>query len=243
VSPTLRAHRAEIERVSAFRGIMSGTARCVNTRRSLTRSLDQTEEGLAMQATRVRVLDTDPATGQTIVRHQVPDESRRRRRRGTGSDHITDQGYRYVTCAGHPLADKRGRLYEHRRVLFDSIGAGPHSCHWCNRPVAWKRHKGCTRLVVDHLNDDKLDNRPENLVPSCTRCNGDRGRRPDLLTHCERGHEWTSASTYIRPDNGSRQCRICARENDQKRRGKCCPCPGCSSVTLEHRPGCEVGAW
>jgi hypothetical protein len=25
--------------------------------------------------------------------------------------------------------------------------------------------------------------------------------------------------------------------------GKCCPCPGCSSVTLEHRPGCEVGAW
>ena len=25
--------------------------------------------------------------------------------------------------------------------------------------------------------------------------------------------------------------------------GKCCPCPGCSSVTLEHRPGCQVGAW
>jgi hypothetical protein len=25
--------------------------------------------------------------------------------------------------------------------------------------------------------------------------------------------------------------------------GKCLPCPGCSSVTLEHRPGCAVGAW
>jgi hypothetical protein len=31
---------------------MSGTARCANTERSLTRSLDLTEEGLAMQATR-----------------------------------------------------------------------------------------------------------------------------------------------------------------------------------------------
>jgi hypothetical protein len=40
-----------IEQASAFCGIMSGTARCVNTKRSLTRSLDQTEEGLAMQAT------------------------------------------------------------------------------------------------------------------------------------------------------------------------------------------------
>lgn len=42
----------KVEQKPAFHGIISGTARCVNTKRSLTRSLDLGEEGLAMQATR-----------------------------------------------------------------------------------------------------------------------------------------------------------------------------------------------
>ena len=38
------------EQESVFRGIISGTARCVNTKRSLTHLLDSTERGLAMDA-------------------------------------------------------------------------------------------------------------------------------------------------------------------------------------------------
>jgi hypothetical protein len=28
-------------------------------------------------------------------------------------------------------------------------------------------------------------------------------------THCKNGHEFTPENTYIRPDNGGRQCRAC----------------------------------
>ena len=52
------------ERRRVFCGIISGTARCVNTKRSLTHSLDYTEEGLAMQATRIHAPAIDPITGQ-----------------------------------------------------------------------------------------------------------------------------------------------------------------------------------
>lgn len=40
-----------IERVFALHGIMSGTVRCVNTKRPLTHLLDYTERGLAVKAT------------------------------------------------------------------------------------------------------------------------------------------------------------------------------------------------
>ena len=169
-----------------------------------------------MQATRVRTLVTDPASGQAVVRRRIPDELRQRRLRGTGRDYVTDQGYRIVTRRGHPLADKSGRVYEHRQVLYDLIGDGPHACHWCGRKVAWRRQQGCTRLVVDHLNDDRLDNQPENLTPSCVRCNSERARRPDFLTHCEGGHPWTPETTYRRP-GGGRWCRTCQRARDRKR--------------------------
>ena len=127
-------------------------------------------------------------------------------------------GYRTTTNPDHPLAMGCGRIYEHRQVLFDKIGAGPHFCHWCGRLVGWGPGPGLTRLVTDHLNDDKLDNSPGNLVPSCVRCNSERARRPDFLTHCLRGHEWTSENTYFRPDTGSRQCKKCALASTTRRR-------------------------
>lgn len=30
-------------------------------------------------------------------------------------------------------------------------------------------------------------------------------------THCKRGHPFDGANTYLRPDNGLRQCRACAK--------------------------------
>lgn len=65
-------------------------------------------------------------------------------------------------------------LVVHRRVLYEAIGPGEHDCHWCRAPVAWLA-EGDAALIVDHLDDDKLNNAPDNLVPSCNACNVTRG--------------------------------------------------------------------
>ncbi len=88
---------------------------------------------------------------------------------------ITAQGYRLLTgYQGHPIAFGDGTVLEHRFVLYEKIGPGPHPCHWaCGAILDWGGPSG---INVDHLDDDKLNNDPDNLVPSCGNCNRHRGR-------------------------------------------------------------------
>lgn len=83
-------------------------------------------------------------------------------------------GYASTTRKGHPVANRSGGVWVHRMVLYDSIGPGPHPCHWCDAPVDWGEG-----LTADHLNWDRRDNRPCNLVPSCMSCNSTRFRTRD----------------------------------------------------------------
>ena len=83
---------------------------------------------------------------------------------------VASSGYRELFKPGHPLARPSGRIYEHRLVLYAVIGDGPHPCNWCLLPVTWES------MDVDHIDRDKANNTPMNLVPSCHRCNIRRTR-------------------------------------------------------------------
>ena len=93
----------------------------------------------------------------------------------SGESGITvSHGRRYKTIyvPGHPVANKHGMAYEHRVVLHAKIGPGVHQCHWCEMEVRWEADRlDPDVLQVDHLNAIGDDNRRENLVPSCRRCN------------------------------------------------------------------------
>ena len=92
----------------------------------------------------------------------------------------TGHGYLRRYAPDHVLANGSGFVYEHRKVLFDLIGYGPHLCRWCDAPVNWSHcrvpAKDPTALTVDHLDSDGTNNDPDNLVPSCHPCNFGRAK-------------------------------------------------------------------
>lgn len=92
--------------------------------------------------------------------------------------YATSAGYIKVLAKGHPLADKIGHVYEHRKVLFDS-GESASACFWCSKKLDWQS------AVVDHLNENKADNRLENLVVACVACNRARGAFLDMMVRVD----------------------------------------------------------
>lgn len=81
----------------------------------------------------------------------------------------TGAGYVKLRSHDHPLACSKGWVMEHRAVLYALLGDGPLSCFWCGMSLTWPA------AVVDHLNENKQDNRAENLAVSCNNCNRARG--------------------------------------------------------------------
>jgi hypothetical protein len=103
------------------------------------------------------------------------------------SDKPQGAGYRFLRVTGHPLADAKGVVREHRLLLYGRIGPGPHPCHWCGKQLDWRSvskpnlPEGVEPLTVDHLDEDKRNNDAANLVPSCHRCNIRRSSPRELV--------------------------------------------------------------
>lgn len=87
--------------------------------------------------------------------------------------HDHSAGYFTVLLPNHPLAGTNGQVFEHRFLHWHETGPDPRPCVWCGTEVEWGG-KGRRRLVVDHVNANKRDNSPENLVSSCQKCNSER---------------------------------------------------------------------
>lgn len=67
---------------------------------------------------------------------------------------------------------KIGSRYEHRIVLYDTIGDGPHQCPECGIAINWNQPRGSEHnLEVDHIDWDRQNNHPDNLRPICRPCN------------------------------------------------------------------------
>lgn len=88
-----------------------------------------------------------------------------------GNGYTRADGYVETRRTGHLLARFNGHVMMHRVVLFEVIGLGPHQCHWCLAPVNWTHGLMAGALVVDHVDRDRSNNDPSNLVPSCNHCN------------------------------------------------------------------------
>lgn len=86
-------------------------------------------------------------------------------------------GYLLVKAKGHPRSIDGRRAYAHRVAFSDANGEGPFKCHWCGVTVTW------ADMHVDHLDDDKHNNDPRNLVASCPVCNQQRGHHKQVATN------------------------------------------------------------
>ena len=122
--------------------------------------------------------------------------------------YVDAHGYRVLTGhQDHPLSCHNGEVKEHRKVLYDKIGPGQHSCYLCGREMGWDQ------IVVDHLDEDKLNNDSANLEPACRKCNWDR-QNPNVVKgakpQCINGHDYTLENTRIN-SRGYRECWTCLR--------------------------------
>lgn len=135
-------------------------------------------------------------SGCSCGKHHVSKETRlklsevrkgKRWGKPTSEKYLSSEGYWVLTGlqGHHPLiADRevragveRGEVLEHRAVLWTKLGCESieclHECHWCGKQLSWSQR--IYGIQADHIDGDRTNNAPENIVPSCGPCNIRRG--------------------------------------------------------------------
>jgi len=94
--------------------------------------------------------DTQDFCSNSCARTGVPSAMKGKtfsRKGSYGRKRLASNGYTEIYMPGHPLCDTKGRVLEHRLIIFNKI----------KRPLTFND-------VVHHINGIRSDNRPENLV-------------------------------------------------------------------------------
>ncbi len=128
--------------------------------------------------TKAKLCPTEGCTGKATRISAGVCEMCYYRLRRNGTTAIRTPKYRYSWGAGyirlhlpeHPLADGTGNVFEHRKVMWEATRGHNPYCFWCGEKLNWE-----DSVVIDHLDEDKVNNDASNLVISCNRCNLARG--------------------------------------------------------------------
>lgn len=91
------------------------------------------------------------------------------------------------------IGGRNGRLMRAHRVSYECF-----------------REKISDGLEIDHLCRNTLCVNPDHLQAVTHSINMQR-RRDSGLNYCKHGHRWNKKTTYVRPDNGRRECRKCIK--------------------------------
>ena len=107
---------------------------------------------------------------------------------------------------GHPALNKWGIARVHVVLAYDKYGFENLQCHWCKCELEWKfgkfqKNSEIKKVYVDHVDGNKINNWPDNLVLSCCKCNMHR-----IRTFKSRSDGSKKAS---RTNNGPGKCSVC----------------------------------
>jgi 5-methylcytosine-specific restriction endonuclease McrA len=86
----------------------------------------------------------------------------------------TTKANRYIGRDGYVYI---GAQREHRIVYRNHHGDRVPPCWGCGKPLSWDMGKG---MHIDHINEDRTDNRISNLRASCYQCNVQRSARHNV---------------------------------------------------------------